>query len=122
MINKAVQPLLLFALLLLGLIPQVQASKPIILPPDSYNQSITRYIAILEDETGNLSTADVLKTENQLRFMRIHTRYLKRGKTDSTFWLQLSLHNPTADSRTTALSLSNPRLDVVDIIGDSAQE
>ena len=114
--NTVVQPLLLLALLLLGLIPQVQASKPIILPPDSYNQSITRYIAILEDESGELTTADVLKTENQLRFMRIHTRYLKRGMTDSTFWLQLSLHNPTAETRTTALSLSNPRLDVVDII------
>ncbi len=114
MINKAVQPLLLF-LFLLGLIPQSQASKPIILPPDSYNQSITRYISILEDESASMTLEDVLKPENQLRFMRIHTRYLKRGSTDSVYWLQLNLHNPTMESRPTALTLSNPRIDVADI-------
>ena len=115
MIYKAVQPLLLFTLLMFGLIPQSQASKPIILPPDSYNQSITRYISILEDESGTLSMTDVLKPENQLRFMRIHTKYLKRGATDSVYWLQLSLHNPTTEPRPTALTLSNPRIDVADI-------
>lgn len=91
------------------------ALGPIILPNGSFDQTITPYTSIYEDETGTLSVEELLTSDYQLLFTPTHTQTIKRGHSDSAFWLRVSINNPLGTNHEAVLTLSNPHLDSVTI-------
>lgn len=91
-----------------------QANNPVLLPNASFDYSITPYVAVLEDPTGQLDIATMLTREQQLRFTPSHARSLKFGMTDSAYWLRFSLSNPYAHPRQVVLALSGNDLDDIE--------
>lgn len=92
----------------------VQANNPVLLPNASFDYSITPYVAVLEDPTGQLDITTMLTREQQLRFTPSHARSLKFGMTDSAYWLRFSLSNPYAHPRQVVLTLSGNDLDDIE--------
>ena len=99
--------------LLLSLPLKALALGPIILPSGSFDQTITPYTSIYEDESNSLTVEEILLSDYQLRFTPSHTETIKRGTSDSTFWLRVSIHNPLSFDHDAVLTLSNTRLDSV---------
>lgn len=87
------------------------ALGPIIIPSGSFDQTITPYTSIYEDETNALTIEDLVSSEFQLLFTPSHTQTIKRGHSDSTFWLRVSINNSLGDNQEAILTLSNARLD-----------
>lgn len=105
--------------ILLGLPNKALALGPIILPNGSFDQTITPYTSIYEDDTSALSVNDIVTSEFQLLFTPSHTHTIKRGTSDSTFWLRVSIHNPLGTDHDAVLTLSNTRLDTVTLFNIS---
>ncbi|WP_430461688.1 7TM-DISM domain-containing protein [Thalassolituus sp. LLYu03] len=98
----------------------VQANNPVLLPNASFDYSITPYVAVLEDPTGQLDITTMLTREQQLRFTPSHARSLKFGMTDSAYWLRFSLTNPYARERQVVVTLSGNDLDDIEFYDISA--
>lgn len=97
-----------------------QANNPVLLPNASFDYSITPYVAVLEDPSGQLDITTMLTREQQLRFTPSHARSLKFGITDSAYWLRFSLTNPYAHPRQVVLTLSGNDLDDIEFYDISA--
>lgn len=102
----------LVVLLLLSTV--AKANNPVLLPNTSFDYSITPYVSVLEDPTGQLDITTMLTREQQLRFTPSHARSLKFGVTDSVYWLRFSLTNPYASPKQAILSLSGNELDDIE--------
>ncbi|MEC8444439.1 MAG: response regulator [Pseudomonadota bacterium] len=116
--------LALGVLLLLGLLPlRALALGPIILPDGSFAQSITRYTWFYEDSSGLQTIEQILTPATQLRFTPSHAQSLKRGAIEGNIWLRTSLHNSFSERWEAVLTLSNKRLDVIEVydISDPAE-
>ncbi len=96
------------------------ANNPVLLPDTSFDYSITPYVSVLEDATGELDITTVLTREQQLRFTPSHAQALKFGITDSAYWLRFSLSNPYGHERRVVLTLSGNELDTIDFYDISA--
>ncbi|MCA6065491.1 7TM-DISM domain-containing protein [Thalassolituus marinus] len=107
-------------LVLLLFSSMVRANNPVLLPNASFDYSITPYVSVLEDPTGQLDITTMLTREQQLRFTPSHARSLKFGVTDSVYWLRFSLTNPYANQKQIVLTLSGNELDDIEFYDISA--
>ena len=104
-----------FALPTLFLSFSSQAAPPIMLPDSSFDLQITSFIAILEDTSNRLTINDVLTAENQLKFVPSNRDNLRFSLSNSSYWLRFSVVNPHAKKQSLVFSISNSRLDNVDL-------
>ena len=70
-------------------------------------------LEILEDPSGRLTIADVMKPENSTRFVPCPSRIPSFGFTKSAFWVRISIRNES-NRFTWALQLKNPNMDTID--------
>lgn len=89
------------------------ASGPVLIPSESFDSVITPYVSVYEDTTAQLTIADVLLREVQLRFTPSHSDQLKFGLSSSAYWIRLSISNPYNREQPLVLSLANSRLSQV---------
>jgi len=109
-----ISPLITTLFALLMIIPlRASALGPIILPENSFDQTITQYTSFYEDASAQMTLAEILAPDIQLRFTPAHTVTLKRGATQAVLWLRLSIHNPVGHPLEPVLTLSNERIDSV---------
>ncbi|MBV7582452.1 sensor domain-containing diguanylate cyclase [Pseudomonas sp. PDM33] len=74
--------------------------------------TLTTYVSVLEDPTGNLTLADVQSPEQQVRFQGNQSpgSALAMGFTRSAFWLKLQLGNSSDAPLQRFLAVDNPRV------------
>jgi diguanylate cyclase (GGDEF)-like protein len=74
--------------------------------------TLTTYVSVLEDPTGNLTLADVRSPEQQARFKGDQPpgSALAMGFTRSAFWLKLQLNNSSDTPLQRFLVVENPRV------------
>lgn len=109
--------LVLFSSLFTGLVASntAQAAPSIMLPDSSFDLQITSYLSIFEDENSLLTIEDILAPDTQLQFTPSHSDNLRFSLSDSSYWLRFSIINPHAKKQSLVFSISNSRLDNIDL-------
>lgn len=92
-----------------------QAAPAIMLPDSSFDLQITPYLAILEDKTNDLTIDDILTAKYQLKFTPNNRENLRFSLSSSSYWLRFSIVNPHAKKQSLVFSISNSRLDNIDL-------
>ncbi len=103
---------------LIALLPLVpRAAEPVlqINHHDPGQQALQRYLAVLEDRTGQLDLAQVRQAAYANRFIPgTQINRINHGQPHSAYWLRLTLHNATGQNQTRLLELGfalSPRID-----------
>ena len=92
-----------------------QAAPAIMLPDSSFDLQITPYLAILEDKTNSLTIDDILTPKKQSEFTPNNRENLRFSISSSSYWLRFSIINPHAKKQSLVFSISNSRLDNIDL-------
>lgn len=100
----------------------IQAAPSIMLPDSSFDLQITPYLSVYEDESGLLDIDAVLAPNIQLKFTPSHSDNLRFSLSDSSYWLRFSIINPHAKKQSLVFSISNSRLDHIDLYEYKAGE
>lgn len=95
---------------LLCLASLVRANTPLLLPDTSFDQSVSRYISLLEDADNQLDIDQITDRRYQQHFTPSHSDNIRLGITHSTWWFRISISNPYPDNRQVVLTLSNSHL------------
>jgi two-component system, sensor histidine kinase RetS len=90
---------------------QSAASTPFTLLDTSFDQSISRYVSLLEDPDRDLTAEQVSNRDYQLRFTPSHAESIRLEVTSSVYWFRISISNPLPETRRAILSLSNGHME-----------
>ncbi len=89
------------------------AKSSIILSHESFEYSITPYLAIYEDTTKKLTIDEIASLEYLLLFTPSHAKTVKLGISDSFFWFRFSVTNPYDKSIRAMFNLSDSDFDLI---------
>lgn len=92
-----------------------QVAPSIMLPDSSFDLKITPYLSIFEDRNNRLTIDDILTAENQSKFVQNNRDNLRFSISNSSYWLRFSIVNPHAKKQSLVFSISNSRLDNIDL-------
>jgi signal transduction histidine kinase/DNA-binding response OmpR family regulator len=88
---------------------------PVLLLSDNVqHQAVGEYIETLEDQSKNLTLANLLAPSFQGHFTPFTHSILRLGLTRSAWWLRITLHNPQPTARELVLDLHNASLARID--------
>ncbi|WP_078083602.1 diguanylate cyclase [Microbulbifer mangrovi] len=90
------------------------SAQPFVVAQEQRPQSLTPYLRILVDEQGSLGLEDVIAEESRRRWLASENGGANFGFSSATYWVAVTLQNPTASPLGLIIRQDYPLIDQLD--------
>jgi hypothetical protein len=105
----------IFLIILLVLCTRAMASPPVVLKPGVGKFPLGPHLELLQDKEGKLTLRDVLKPEQEKRFIPATAKVPNFGFTKSVIWAKFILSNPLHKEQLVLLEEAYPHIDHIQL-------